>query len=183
MSNEGEMEYQSSSSELTNARRSESANALPSRSTDALTSSSRRRPTSRRRGHNSNLSRARNLNRSSSRVTSTPDSTHRGDHVSTQLSTINLSSMVINERNGHNAAPLPSPIPVSNPPIRSQSTVRLLPFDLSFGDEQNPRSNTGHRTRSGKMKNTDVFSHFTLRPDGRYDCNTCQQVIFSSLCK
>ena len=151
----------------------------PSRSSDTPPSS-RRRTTSLRRGRNSITAQARGLNRSSNSTTSTPKPTRRDSHLSTQSSNIDLSPMAINEDNGNDHVSLPSAIPPPNPSHHSQSATRSRPFDCSSDDESNREPTNNNVTKSGKMKKADVLSYFTLQLDGRYECNTCHQVIFIS---
>jgi hypothetical protein len=153
--------------------------SLPSRSINAQPSpSSRRRSTSRRRGRSSISIQARGLNRSSSRATSTPKPTRRSSYLSTQSSIIDLSSMAINDRNNNDLVPLNLPLPPSGPSHHSPMAVGSLPFDFSPDDEQHRKSNIDSSTRSGKMNKKNVLSQFTLRADGRYECNNCHQVTF-----
>lgn len=160
MSTEEDMEYQSFSSPSANAP----------------IASTRRRSLVRKRGHSLNSSHVRRLDRTSNRGTSTPKSTRRSGRSSNQSSTINQSSIPTNEKNRNVAISLLSPIPPSNPSHRSQSPAPPLPFDCPADDEQHQKHNTAITTKSGKMTKDAVLSYFTLRPDGRYDCNTCHQV-------
>ena len=152
--------------------------SIPSPSVDTSISSTRRRSVTRRRGRSSNSSRAHSINRTSNRATSTPKPTRRSDRSLNQSSIINQSSSTANEKHKNVPNSLLSPIPPSDPPHHSQSSVPSLPFDCPSDDEQHQKQNMGNTTRSGKMKKNAVLSHFTLRSDGRYDCNTCHEVIF-----
>ncbi|CAF1408103.1 unnamed protein product, partial [Rotaria sp. Silwood1] len=156
MSTEEEMEYQS----------------FPSPSADAPISSARRCSVARRRGRSLNSSDVQSLNHTSNRATSTPKPTRRS---SNQSSTINQSSIPTNKKNENVPISLLSSMPPSNPSHRSQLPVRPLPFDCPSDDEQHQKHNIRITTRSGKIKKDAVLSYFTLRSDGRYDCNTCHQ--------
>jgi len=164
MSTEEEMECQS----------------LPSPTESAPTSSAGRHSTSRRRGRSSTSSHVQILNRTSKRATSTPRPTRRSGlgSNSNQSSIDNPSSILTNEKNINVHISLVSPSPPSNSPRRSQAPAPQLPFDCSSDDEQYHKQNVQPTTRSGKIKKDAVFSYFTLRPDGRYDCNICHQVSF-----
>ncbi|CAF4382551.1 unnamed protein product [Rotaria sp. Silwood2] len=159
MLTEEEMEYQSS----------------PSSPVDVQNFSARRRSVSQRRGRSLNSGHVQRLSRTSKRTTSTPKLTRPTGRSSNQSSTNNRSSTRTKRKKENVAIPLVSPIPLSNPPSRSQSQVSPLPFECPSDDEQHQKQNMHITTRSGKMKKDVVLSYFTLRSDGRYDCNICLQ--------
>ncbi|CAF4013562.1 unnamed protein product [Rotaria magnacalcarata] len=150
--------------------------SLQSPTERATISSARRHSTTRRRGNSSTSSHVQILNRNFKRATSTPRPTRRSGRGLNQSSIDNPSSILTNESNINVHISLVSPSPSTNPPRRSQVTVPPLPFGCSSDDEQHHKQNVQPTTRSGKMKKDAVFSYFTLRPDGRYDCNICHQI-------
>ncbi|CAF3687586.1 unnamed protein product [Rotaria socialis] len=152
MSTEEEMEYQS----------------FTSPSVDAPISSTRR-SIARRRGRSLNSPHVQSLDRNSNRATSTPRPTRHSGHNSNQ------SSIPTNEKNENVTTSVLSPISPSNPQHRSQSPAPALPFDCPSDEEQNQNQNMHIATRSGKMKKDTILSYFTIRSDGRYDCNNCHQ--------
>ena len=148
---------------------------LPSRSIDVPRSSTRHRSTIRRRGGGSSSPQVRRLFRTSTPVTSTPKPRRRTSQPRRRPLNISYSSSSAIGNSQSIAPPLPSPMSVTNVPP-SQHQVSLHPFDVSSGNERDsglPKTTT---TRSGKLKKAAVLSHFTLRPDGRYECNSCHSV-------
>lgn len=144
---------------------------------DASISSARRRSVTRRRGRSLNSSHVQSLNRTSNRTTSTPRQPRRSGHSASRSSTINQSTIPTKETNENIPISLLSPIPQSNSTYRSQSTAPPLPFDCPSDEEQHQNRKVHITTRSGKMRKEAVLQHFTLRSDGRYECNGCHQVI------
>ena len=143
-----------------------------------------------RRRHTLNSTHAHSLNRTSSYTTFTPKLTRCRGRSSNQSSVINQSSS-INQSSTTNHSSISTKekkrkccyfssftySPPSDPPHRSQLSVSSLPFDCPSDDEQNQKYNMGITTRVGKMKKDVVLSYFTLRSDGRHDCNICHQII------